>query len=85
MSLFIFPQGGSVGSAGLINNMRSYLWIRVQQYTGRALRVNLLKHLHGLSLRWHLGRKTGWLQSGRILLQLQVYCSIHATVYNWDG
>ena len=54
-----FLQGGSVGSSGLSNNLRSFLWINVQQYTSRALQVKLFEHLHGLSLRWHLGRKTG--------------------------
>ena len=54
-----FLQGGSVGSMGLVNNIRSFLWIRVQQYTTRTMQVDLFKHLHALSLRWHLGRKTG--------------------------
>ncbi len=54
-----FLQGGSVGSMGLANNLRSFLWIPVQQYTNRTLQVDLLSHLHSLSLRWHLGRKTG--------------------------
>jgi len=53
---------------GWINNLRSYLWIRVQQFTSRAMQVDLFKHLHYLSLRWHLGRKTGegvWARRGR--------------------
>lgn len=54
-----FLQGGSVGSMGLANNLRSFLWIRVQQFTSRRLQVDVLHHLHSLSLRWHLGRKTG--------------------------
>ena len=57
--LLRFLQGGSVGSMGLANNLRSFLWIRVQQYTSRRLQVDVLRHLHALSLRWHLGRKTG--------------------------
>ena len=57
--LLRFLQGGSVGSMGVANNLRSFLWIRVQQYTSRRLQVDLLDHLHSLSLRWHLGRKTG--------------------------
>ncbi|XP_028597177.2 ATP-binding cassette sub-family B member 6 isoform X2 [Podarcis muralis] len=39
--------------------MRTFLWIRVQQFTSREIQVQLLRHLHSLSLRWHLGRKTG--------------------------
>lgn len=56
---FKFLQGGGTGSMGLFNNLRSFLWIRIQQYTTREIEVELFTHLHGLSLRWHLGRKTG--------------------------
>uniref|UniRef100_A0A2R5L9K5 ATP-binding cassette sub-family B member 6 n=1 Tax=Ornithodoros turicata TaxID=34597 RepID=A0A2R5L9K5_9ACAR len=47
------------GSSSLLYNLRSFLWIPVQQYTVREVQVELYTHLHGLSLRWHLGRKTG--------------------------
>lgn len=56
---FKFLQGGGTGSMGFFNNLRSYLWIRIQQYTTREIEVELFAHLHSLSLRWHLGRKTG--------------------------
>ncbi|XP_014205257.1 ATP-binding cassette sub-family B member 6, mitochondrial [Copidosoma floridanum] len=56
---FKFLQGGGTGGMGLLNNLRSYLWIRIQQYTTREIEVELFGHLHSLSLRWHLGRKTG--------------------------
>jgi len=51
-------QGGGMGQ-GLLNNLRSFLWIRVQQFTTLEIQVGLFKHLHSLSLRWHLERKTG--------------------------
>lgn len=51
-----FLQGGSMG---LLNNLRTFLWIRIQQYSTKEIEVQLFKHLHGLSLRWHLSRKTG--------------------------
>lgn len=54
-----FFQGGAGGGLGLCNNLRTFLWIGVQQYTTRTMQVELFDHLHGLSLRWHLGRKTG--------------------------
>ncbi|XP_044744923.1 ATP-binding cassette sub-family B member 6-like isoform X2 [Coccinella septempunctata] len=57
--LLKFLQGGGVGSMGLLNNLRTFLWIKVQQYTEREIEVKLLAHLHSLSLRWHLNRKTG--------------------------
>uniref|UniRef100_V5GJI0 ATP-binding cassette sub-family B member 6 n=1 Tax=Anoplophora glabripennis TaxID=217634 RepID=V5GJI0_ANOGL len=56
---FKFLQGGGTGGMGLLNNVRSFLWIRIQQYTTREVEVELFRHLHSLSLRWHLGRKTG--------------------------
>ncbi|GAA6075234.1 ATP-binding cassette sub-family B member 6, partial [Tachysurus ichikawai] len=46
-------------TSGFISNTRSFLWIRVQQYTGRLVQVRLFAHLHLLSLRWHLQRRTG--------------------------
>jgi ABC-type transport system involved in Fe-S cluster assembly fused permease/ATPase subunit len=54
-----FLQGGGLGSTGVLNNARSFLWTWVQQYTTRSVQVRLFSHLHGLSLRWHLARKTG--------------------------
>lgn len=56
---FKFLQGGGTGGMGLLNNLRSFLWIKIQQYTTREVEVQLFSHLHGLSLRWHLSRKTG--------------------------
>lgn len=56
---FKFLQGGGTGTMGFLNNFRSFLWIRVQQYTTREVEIELFAHLHSLSLRWHLGRKTG--------------------------
>ncbi|CAG0919528.1 unnamed protein product [Notodromas monacha] len=50
---------GSVGGIGFFSNIRSFLWIPIQQYTAREVQVQLFEHLHNLSLRWHLGRKTG--------------------------
>ncbi|XP_061179768.1 ATP-binding cassette sub-family B member 6-like [Saccostrea echinata] len=57
--LLIFLKGGGTGTTGFLNNARSFLWIPVQQYTTRRIQVRLFNHLHRLSLRWHLQRKTG--------------------------
>ncbi|XP_070564941.1 ATP-binding cassette sub-family B member 6-like [Ptychodera flava] len=58
--LLKFLQGGlGVGSIGFLNNIRTFMWIKVQQYTSRTIQIRLFSHLHSLSLRWHLGRKTG--------------------------
>ena len=51
-------QGGGMGQ-GLLNNFRSLLWIKIQQYITRETQVGLFQHLHNLSLRWHTSRKTG--------------------------
>lgn len=54
-----FLQGGGTGTMGILNNLRSFLWIRIQQYTSLTIEIELFRHLHSLSLKWHLGRKTG--------------------------
>ncbi|EDQ85337.1 uncharacterized protein MONBRDRAFT_29256, partial [Monosiga brevicollis MX1] len=54
-----FLSGGGSGGMGLLNNLRTFLWIRVTQYTSRIARTDMFRHLHSLSLRWHLSRKTG--------------------------
>lgn len=54
-----FLQGGGTGSTGFVSNLRTFLWIKVQQFTSRGMELRLFSHLHELSLRWHLGRRTG--------------------------
>lgn len=36
-----FFQGGGTGLQGFLNNYRSFLWIRVQQYTTREIEVKI--------------------------------------------
>ncbi|KAJ0006025.1 hypothetical protein NQD34_015919 [Periophthalmus magnuspinnatus] len=48
-----------ISTSGFISNLRQFLWIKVQQFTSRGVQVGLFSHLHALSLRWHLDRKTG--------------------------
>lgn len=52
-------QGGGASGAGLLGSIRTLLWIKVEQYTTRQVEVKFFAHLHNLSLRWHLQRKTG--------------------------
>ncbi|XP_050299887.1 ATP-binding cassette sub-family B member 6-like isoform X2 [Anthonomus grandis grandis] len=59
VALKFLQGGGGGGGMGFLNNLRSFLWIRVQQYTTKEVQVELFRHLHSLSLRWHLNRKTG--------------------------
>ncbi|KAJ5232224.1 ABC transporter integral membrane type 1 [Penicillium chermesinum] len=47
------------GSQGLLASMRSSLWIPVSQYSYMELSTAAFEHVHGLSLDFHLGKKTG--------------------------
>lgn len=47
------------GNNGLLGAIRSTLWIPVSQYSYRELSVAAFEHVHGLSLDFHLGKKTG--------------------------
>ncbi|KAJ3148843.1 Homocysteine S-methyltransferase 1 [Geranomyces variabilis] len=47
------------GGGGLLSTLQSNLWIPVGQYTTREISVRMFAHLHNLSLRFHLNRKTG--------------------------
>ncbi|XP_041662298.1 ATP-binding cassette sub-family B member 6, mitochondrial [Cheilinus undulatus] len=58
-TLLKFLQGGGAGTSGFISNLRQFIWIKVQQFTSRSVQVCLFSHLHHLSLRWHLDRRTG--------------------------
>ncbi|KAI7412267.1 hypothetical protein KC364_g19175, partial [Hortaea werneckii] len=47
------------GSNGLLGAARQVLWIPIEQYSYRELSVAAFKHVHMLSLEFHLGKKTG--------------------------
>jgi hypothetical protein len=53
--VFRWLQGGQ----GLLGSMRSTLWIPVSQYSYMELSTAAFEHVHGLSLDFHLGKKTG--------------------------
>lgn len=50
-----FLQGG----VGILSSLQNFLWIPVGQFTTREISVKMFSHLHHLSLRFHLNRKTG--------------------------
>uniref|UniRef100_A0AC34QT72 Uncharacterized protein n=1 Tax=Panagrolaimus sp. JU765 TaxID=591449 RepID=A0AC34QT72_9BILA len=56
-ALVKFLQGSAMG--GFLNTLRSQLWIPVSQYTTIRIQCDMFYHLHMLSLRWHMSRKTG--------------------------
>jgi hypothetical protein len=47
------------GNNGVLGALRSALWIPVSQYSHRELSLAAFKHIHSLSLEFHLGKKTG--------------------------
>ncbi|KAJ5698879.1 hypothetical protein N7462_000884 [Penicillium macrosclerotiorum] len=47
------------GGQGLLSSLRSSLWIPVGQYSYMELSTAAFEHVHGLSLDFHLGKKTG--------------------------
>ncbi|KAI8615677.1 P-loop containing nucleoside triphosphate hydrolase protein [Chytriomyces sp. MP71] len=53
-SLRYLQSGG-----GIISSLQSLAWIPVSQFNSREISVQMLKHLHSLSLQFHINRKTG--------------------------
>ncbi|KAF4556035.1 ABC transporter-like protein 14 [Elsinoe fawcettii] len=47
------------GNNGVLGAIRSTIWVPVSQYSFRELSVASFEHVHGLSLDFHLGKKTG--------------------------
>ncbi|CAL3969286.1 hypothetical protein PZA11_006127 [Diplocarpon coronariae] len=47
------------GTGGILGAIRSVLWIPISQYSYRALTTASFEHVHGLSLDFHLGKRTG--------------------------
>lgn len=47
------------GSNGVLGALRSTLWVPISQYSYQELSTASFEHVHGLSLEFHLGKKTG--------------------------
>lgn len=47
------------GPSGILGAIRSALWIPVAQYSYKALSTASFEHVHGLSLDFHLAKRTG--------------------------
>ena len=47
------------GNNGLLGAVRGTLWIPISQYSYQELSTAAFEHVHGLSLDFHLGKKTG--------------------------
>ncbi|XP_031568501.1 ATP-binding cassette sub-family B member 6, mitochondrial-like [Actinia tenebrosa] len=59
IGIYVALKWMGTGNSGALSNLRTFVWIRIQQFTSRTLQVRLFEHLHSLSLRWHITRKTG--------------------------
>ena len=57
--LALFLMGGGGGVSGILSNIRSALWIKVQQETTKRCSVAVFDHLLHLSAAFHVNRKTG--------------------------
>ena len=47
------------GSNGLLSAIQTALWVPIGQHTTKNVSMGMFQHLHALSLRFHLNRKTG--------------------------
>ncbi|SPO02972.1 related to vacuolar membrane protein HMT1 (heavy metal tolerance protein) [Cephalotrichum gorgonifer] len=47
------------GQGGLLGSLRSIIWVKVSQYSYKALEMAAFQHVHSLSLDFHLGKRTG--------------------------
>ena len=47
------------GTNGILGALRSTLWVPIGQYSYQELSTASFEHVHGLSLDFHLGKKTG--------------------------
>ena len=50
--------------SSLFNELRDWVFSRVEQYAMRRMGLQVFNHLHSLSMRYHLGRKTGGVTRG---------------------
>jgi ABC-type multidrug transport system fused ATPase/permease subunit len=55
----ILLYGGLRTANSLVTEVQSTIFLNVTQYATRLLSVDAFRHLHNLSLEWHLKRKTG--------------------------
>ncbi|MGA8204803.1 MAG: ABC transporter ATP-binding protein/permease [Woeseiaceae bacterium] len=64
-SLLVLPvallvaYGGARVGVTLFNELRQVVFARVMARTSREITLRVFRHLHALSLRFHLGRRTG--------------------------
>ncbi|MBU6508108.1 MAG: ABC transporter ATP-binding protein/permease [Alphaproteobacteria bacterium] len=60
-TMLIVAYGAARVGAQLFNELRDSVFAKVEQRAIRTIALNTFRHLHGLSLRFHLERQTGGL------------------------
>ena len=55
----LVAYGGARVGVTLFNELRQVIFARVLARSSREITLRVFRHLHGLSLRFHLGRRTG--------------------------
>ncbi|HEV2262952.1 MAG TPA: ABC transporter ATP-binding protein/permease [Stellaceae bacterium] len=60
-TMLIVAYGAARVGAQLFNELRDSIFAKVEQRAIRTIALNTFRHLHGLSLRFHLERQTGGL------------------------
>ncbi|MCB1322808.1 MAG: metal ABC transporter permease, partial [Leptospiraceae bacterium] len=55
----IFAYGGARLTQQLFGELRDFLFVRVAQHAQRTVALRTFRHLHALSLNFHLSRQTG--------------------------
>lgn len=56
---FLLAYGAARVSVTLFTELRQVVFARVMARASRAITLQVFEHLHGLSLKFHLGRRTG--------------------------
>ncbi|KAJ1511889.1 Homocysteine S-methyltransferase 1 [Coelomomyces lativittatus] len=56
--IFLFVVARFLQSS-FFTNLQTFMWIPIGQYTTRQVSLRMFSHLHSLSLRFHVSKKTG--------------------------
>ncbi|KAJ3215560.1 Homocysteine S-methyltransferase 1 [Clydaea vesicula] len=76
--LFVFLRF-LAGNSGFLSGFEDYLWIPVGQATTKNISLKMFSHLHSLSLRYHLNRKTGE------ILRIQEFAITFVKIIKYGG
>ncbi|KAI8854972.1 hypothetical protein BC829DRAFT_378930 [Chytridium lagenaria] len=69
------------GSVGVISTVQNYCWIPVGQFTTREVSIGMFNHLHRLSHRFHMNRKTGEILHRGVASIVSILSSVLFNIY----